>query len=649
MSQRSITSITICLILIMVGFMFVDLNYNLIKPAKGDTIYVGGGGSGNYSTIQEGVDAASSGDTVYVYYGVYVEHVFLNYTIELIGDSYPRIQGGIIFVQATNCVIKGFKHTDGLILVYEDYTVIEHNILSFGNGIFTEKKHGGEIGHITIRNNEIHDSPNGICLRTTTNSMIYNNKIWKCDYGITVVTSDFDSIHNLIIQNNNISNSYNMDIYVWATSGISFSNNIFNGKGISIEYSSNIVFINNSFNNCGAMLTGGLTFDINFIINNFTSNGTGYAIGSRGDCLFNVINSIISNYERGVGIHENHQKNIISNCIFQDNDIAIDTEGGNLDVVNSMIINSSSYDIRLSSDPVWGSVWGSEITMLNTSFNKLKVDISGPNSTLWVRWYMHVNVTDSLGYPVPNANVKVEDNINGTYKKTRQTESYGFVRWITVTEYKQNVSSKIDYTPHKLTAWKDTATGYANPHMDMSKFVNISLHEGMIINSSQGWNLMSTPLILIEIEIQEVLQSLENHFDAVQWYNVTDSNDPWKHFHTSKPPQINDLNEIDHTIGFWIHIIDPAGTILVLNGTRPSTPQYISLNSGWNLVGYPSLSNKNRTEALNNLTFGTHVDAIWTYNAGAQKWEEVGELNYFVMGKGYWIHAKTDCVWEVPL
>ena len=98
-----------------------------------------------------------------------------------------------------------------------------------------------------------------------------------------------------------------------------------------------------------------------------------------------------------------------------------------------------------------------------------------------------------------------------------------------------------------------------------------------------------------------------------------------------------------------IYVDDPGGSLLEFSGTQPTQNQSIPLYKGWNMVGYPSQSNKYRPDALNNLVFGTEVDAVWTYNSGTQKWEEVGELNYFVVGKGYWIHATQDCVWEVPL
>jgi hypothetical protein len=56
-----------------------------------------------------------------------------------------------------------------------------------------------------------------------------------------------------------------------------------------------------------------------------------------------------------------------------------------------------------------------------------------------------------------------------------------------------------------------------------------------------------------------------------------------------------------------------------------------------------------RTEALNNITFGSEVDSILTYDPTVKKWEEMDPSDYFEIGKGYYIHAKTDCDWEIPL
>ena len=165
----------------------------------------------------------------------------------------------------------------------------------------------------------------------------------------------------------------------------------------------------------------------------------------------------------------------------------------------------------------------------------------------------------------------------------------------------------------------------------------------------EGWNLISIPFVQSNTNLGEVLYPILGSFDAVQWYNASDRVDNWKHNHASKPSHLNDLSEIDHTMGFWIHIAEPGGVLFEYQGTQPTSNQTIQLYKGWNMVGYPSLSSKNRTIALNNLDFGIEVDAVWTHNAPTQMWEEVGESDSFFLGKGYWIHATMNCVWQVPL
>ncbi|UCG68139.1 MAG: hypothetical protein JSV09_09950 [Thermoplasmata archaeon] len=166
---------------------------------------------------------------------------------------------------------------------------------------------------------------------------------------------------------------------------------------------------------------------------------------------------------------------------------------------------------------------------------------------------------------------------------------------------------------------------------------------------AKGWNLISIPLKLSKNDLSSVLESIEGQYDSIQWYNSTDTNDHWKHYHDSKPLYLNDLWNIDQNKGIWLHITEPGGTILTIIENNISTPQNITLYTGWNLVGYPSSTNHNRTEGLNNLTFGSEVDSIWTYDSTTQTWKEMGETDFFESCRGYFIHSKTDCIWEVPL
>ncbi|UCE73156.1 MAG: VCBS repeat-containing protein [Methanomassiliicoccales archaeon] len=161
------------------------------------------------------------------------------------------------------------------------------------------------------------------------------------------------------------------------------------------------------------------------------------------------------------------------------------------------------------------------------------------------------------------------------------------------------------------------------------------------INLEEGWNLISLPMIQSDTSIAEVFTSIDGEYKAVQYFDSRDANDPWKHYHVQKLP-MNDLAEVNHTQGIWILITKPGGTTLTVFGDEINTTQSITIRPGWNLVGYPSLGNKNRTTALNNIDFDTDVDSIWTYDASAQQWKEIGEQDNFEVSKGYWVRSLRD-------
>ena len=175
-----------------------------------------------------------------------------------------------------------------------------------------------------------------------------------------------------------------------------------------------------------------------------------------------------------------------------------------------------------------------------------------------------------------------------------------------------------------------------------------SLEFSQTMELEPGWNLVSLSLIPKDTSISGLLKSIDGDYDAVQWQDLTDTEDPWKHYKVGKPFG-NDLPEINEKMGFWVHITNPAGVQLVYYGTEPAKNQEISLHKGWNLVGYPAVCYRERTEALNTIVFGPDVDAVWAYNVDIQTWEEIDNSDNIVPENGYWIHSKVDKTWEVPL
>ncbi len=85
------------------------------QASRGNWLYVGGSGPGNYSRIQDAIDNTTDGDTIYVFPGVYRELIVINNSIQLQGaDLLTTLIDGInasndiITCVGTNVHISGF-------------------------------------------------------------------------------------------------------------------------------------------------------------------------------------------------------------------------------------------------------------------------------------------------------------------------------------------------------------------------------------------------------------------------------------------------------------------------------------------------------------------------------------------------------------
>jgi len=167
-----------------------------------------------------------------------------------------------------------------------------------------------------------------------------------------------------------------------------------------------------------------------------------------------------------------------------------------------------------------------------------------------------------------------------------------------------------------------------------------------------GWNLVSIPVSPASAVITEVLSSIEGQYDLVYAYDASDAADPWKKYNTAAPSFLNDLTEIDATMGLWIRATEPV--TLTVSGSVPSSTD-ISLYTGWNLVGYPSLTARPMTEALAGIE--GKYDLVYAYDAWDTEdpWKKyntaappfLNDLTEMGSGWGYWIRVSEDCVWRV--
>ncbi len=84
-----------------------------VPASIGTTYYVGGIGPGNESSINDAIALASAGDTIRVYDGVYNEKVYVNKTLNLIGNGTTSVitfDDDIMVVNADWTNITGFKY-----------------------------------------------------------------------------------------------------------------------------------------------------------------------------------------------------------------------------------------------------------------------------------------------------------------------------------------------------------------------------------------------------------------------------------------------------------------------------------------------------------------------------------------------------------
>ncbi|MDG6219176.1 MAG: NosD domain-containing protein, partial [Candidatus Thermoplasmatota archaeon] len=188
---------------------------------NGTTWYVGGSGLGNFSKIQDAINASMDGDTVFVYSGFYKENLVVNKSIILLGENKNStiIDGGgngdVIYVEEDCVSICNFfvKNSgdsdfpdhelpfpnDAGIDIRSDFNTIRNNIICINrNGLFIHSTSNN------ITKNFIFDNDKaGIECFGANNNTIYNNNIDNNGFGISF---RFRSDNNLVVWNN-ISNN----------------------------------------------------------------------------------------------------------------------------------------------------------------------------------------------------------------------------------------------------------------------------------------------------------------------------------------------------------------------------------------------------------------------------------------------------------
>jgi len=263
-----VKTLTLGVVVLFIGAGTVSaINTNQVDESKplsrSNTLYVGGSGPNNYTKIQDAIDDASDGDTVFVYddSSPYYEKIRLNKSINLIGEDKNST---IINAEGSGCAIKIFSDYGGNTIngftlqtspPYNGIEIMQTNIL-IENCIITDSQWGmnfiSKFGYIIIKQCVIKNNTWGIVFGFIRDCkvLIEGNIISSNADGIYILGGQNSEIN---ISNNSFEKNSNSGLWLhYSRNDLNISGNTFkqNKYGIYIESSgSNKIYKNNFMHN----------------------------------------------------------------------------------------------------------------------------------------------------------------------------------------------------------------------------------------------------------------------------------------------------------------------------------------------------------------------------------------------------------------
>lgn len=216
------------------------------STSRGTWLYVGGSGPGNYTMIQDAINHASDGDTVFVYSGLYSEEIIVNHSITLLGenkvmtiiDGQEFTPGHSVTLSSDNVRVSGFtiQNCGEAFIVLSNSNEISGNLLTIIKYIGVDIK--GNNNH--IHDNEIRMMGTGIgCgigILSCYNNTVSDNTIHGFLFGIKVQNCP-DGYPNTI-QRNEIYTSGKYGIFInLAVTNLRISGNSIDGNQRGIFFS----------------------------------------------------------------------------------------------------------------------------------------------------------------------------------------------------------------------------------------------------------------------------------------------------------------------------------------------------------------------------------------------------------------------------
>ena len=205
--------------------------------AINETLYVGGSGSGNYTSIQDAIDGAEKGDKIFIYNGIYYENIIIQKSIDITGEN------------KNTTIVDGNKNGNVLNLTADWVNISNLMIKNSGIGNVNQSYTGIYVRnskHISITNSVISECEIPLNIHYSYNVDLQHCKIFNNTGGVTFFKSINNSIGYCDISQCNSANGISLSMSSYnIVSNCKVSSNA--GSGIAIIMSSNNTITNNTF------------------------------------------------------------------------------------------------------------------------------------------------------------------------------------------------------------------------------------------------------------------------------------------------------------------------------------------------------------------------------------------------------------------
>jgi len=203
--------------------------------ADPDVIYV----PTDYPTIQEAINAAISGDTIFVYSGTYKEHIVVNKSVSLVGEGRDSTivdgdgTGTVVSIIASHVSIRGFTikrsgrglYNSGIFVNQSDSNDISQNTLSDSNNGINLYYSADNV----VSSNRIINNKDGIALYFSSDNVVSSNWITNNGNGIGL----YFSADNLVYGNTIIDNYHGLYVVLYSRNNTIYCNNFDNTYQVS--------------------------------------------------------------------------------------------------------------------------------------------------------------------------------------------------------------------------------------------------------------------------------------------------------------------------------------------------------------------------------------------------------------------------------